>query len=266
MTMLDRMRRHKNWLKWSLLVCLTLSCSTSQLPGTNAALTGGDTLASVDSKTITVAEYRRRYLAQVNAYRASYGGNVTDALLQQMQVPQTVLQQMIQENAEIGEAERLGIVVSDAEVRAQVLAIPGLQENGHFIGEDRYRQVLRAQDPPMTPADFEQAVRQSLLIDKLRAGTTEWMAISDAELEREYKHRNEKVTLNVVSILADNFKKEINPSDADSSAHFDASKEQYRVPEQRKVKVVRFVNTDAATKITVPRADVEKYYSEHLGQ
>src|ERR1051325_8929089 len=98
MTMLDRMRRHKNWLKWSLgLVCVTFvvfyvpSFLGSDNPGTGSA----DRLASVDSRTITGAEFRRRYLAQVNAYRQSYGGNLSDAILQQMQVPQQVLQQLI---------------------------------------------------------------------------------------------------------------------------------------------------------------------------
>jgi regulator of protease activity HflC (stomatin/prohibitin superfamily) len=90
-----------------------------------------------------VTDFRRRYQAQVNAYRASYGGSLSDAILQQMQVPQQVLQQMIEENAEIAEAEKMGIAVTDAEVRAQIVAIPGLQENGAFIGEQRYVALLR---------------------------------------------------------------------------------------------------------------------------
>ena len=49
------------------------------------------------------------------------------------------------------EAERAGITVSDAEVRVQIMAIPGLQENGQFIGEERYRQLLAQQNPPITP-------------------------------------------------------------------------------------------------------------------
>ena len=167
-------------------------------------------------------------MAQVQAYRSSYGGNLTDDILQQMQVPQQVLQQMIQEKAELAEAERAGITVSDAEVRAQIVAIPGLQQNGQFIGEDRYRALLAQQNPPMSPADFEQSVRESLMLDKFRAGLTEWMTVSDAELEREYKRRNEKVTLDVVAVLADNFKTQVNPSDADISAHYDKNKEQYR--------------------------------------
>lgn len=271
MTMLDTMRRHKNILKWTLAL-VVLAFVLLYIPSfldTGAATGGaatGDTLATVDSKPVTVADFRRRYQAQVNAYRASYGGNLTDALLQQMQVPQQVLQQMIQENAEVTEAERQGITATDAEVRAQIFAIPGLQENGQFIGEDRYRQLLRAQVPPMTPADFERNVRQSLILDKFRAGLTEWMAIADADLEREYKKRNEKVTLDVVAILADNFKTQVNPTDADIAARYEQHKESYRVPEQRKIKFVRVNTADVAAKIKVPKTDVEAFYNEHLGQ
>ena len=105
--------------------------------------------------------------------------------------------------------------------------------------KQRYRQLLAQQNPPMTPADFERTVRDSLVLDKFRAGLTEWMSVSDAELEREYKRRNEKVTLDVVAVLADNFKTQVNPTDAEISSHFDANKESYRIPDRRKVKFVR---------------------------
>src|SRR5439155_24471009 len=269
MTMLDRMRRHKNWLKWSLaLVCLTFVVFyiPSFLRTDTSAANTADRVATVDARSVTVAEFRRRYLAQVNAYRQSYGGNLSDAVLQQLQVPQQVLQQMIEENAEIAEAQKMGITASDEEVRQQIMSIPGLQENGHFIGEDRYRALLRAQDPPMTPADFEQTVRQGIMLDKFRAGLTEWMAISDQELEHEYKQKNEKVVLDIVAILADNFKNQVNPSDAEIAAHFDANKEKYRIPEQRKIKFVRIETANVASKIKIPREEVERYYNEHLGQ
>src|SRR5256885_6038493 len=121
MTMLDRMRRHKNWLKWSLaLVCLTFVVFyiPSFLRTDQTAASSPDRVASVGSRTVSVNDFRRRYMAQVNAYRSSYGANLNDAVLQQLQVPQQVLQSMIEENAEIAEAEKMGISVSDAEVRA----------------------------------------------------------------------------------------------------------------------------------------------------
>ena len=268
MTMLDRMRRHKGWLKWSLaLVVVTFIWLyiPAEYTGVNQGLSG-DRLATVDSRAISVTDFRRRYVAQVQAYRNSYGGNLTDDILQQMQVPQQVLQQMIQEKAELAEAERAGITVSDAEVRAQIVAIPGLQENGQFIGEQRYRQLLSQQVPPMTPADFEQSVRESLMLDKFRAGLTEWMTVSDADLEREYKRRNEKVTLDVVAVLADNFKTQITPTDAEISGHYDKNKEQYRIPDRRRIKFVRISPAELAAKIQVSKADVERSYNEQLGK
>ena len=113
MTMLDRMRRHKGWLKWSLaLVVLTFVWLyiPAEYTGIDQGMgLPGDRLATIDSRSISVTDFRRRYMAQVQAYRSSYGGNLTDDILQQMQVPQQVLQQMIQEKAELAEAERAGI-------------------------------------------------------------------------------------------------------------------------------------------------------------
>jgi peptidyl-prolyl cis-trans isomerase D len=268
MTMLDRMRRHKGWLKWSLAL-VVLAFIVLYFPEfvgpTQSLRPSGDRLATIDSRSVSVADFQRRYRAQVQAYRSSYGGNLTEELLQQMQVPQQVLQQMIQENAEISEAERAGITVSDVEVRSQIMSIPALQEQGVFIGEERYRQLLAQQNPPVTPAAFESSVRESLMLERFRSGVTEWMSVSDTELEREYKRRNEKVVLDVVAILADNFKTQVTPTDAEISAHFDSNKETYRVPDRRKIRFVRINPNELAAKIKVTREDVERNYNERLG-
>jgi len=60
MTMLDRMRRHRNWLKWSLgLVCLAFVIfyipDFLQTPTTDLAAT--DTVAVVEGQEISGAEF-----------------------------------------------------------------------------------------------------------------------------------------------------------------------------------------------------------------
>ena len=158
MTMLDRMRRHKAWLQWSL-VLVVLAFIIFYIPdflrssGTDAA--AGDTIASVEGRTITSGDFRRTYQAQLQAYRSAYGGNMSEQLLKQLGIEQQILQQMVDEQASVAEARRVGIEVSDEEVRQRIFAIPAFQENGHFIGDQRYQQLLRMQRPPLTPADFE---------------------------------------------------------------------------------------------------------------
>ena len=110
--MLDRMRRHRDWLKWSLgLVCLAfvIFYIPDFLRGTGADAASGDTVAKVEGHEITAGEFRRTYQAQLQAYRSAYGGNMNDQLLKQLGIEQQILQQMVDERAALAEAERLGI-------------------------------------------------------------------------------------------------------------------------------------------------------------
>ena len=61
----------------------------------------------------------------------------------------------------VAEARRQGISVSDVEVRERILAIPAFQENGQFIGEERYRQMLQFNNPPLTTTEFEDNLRRA---------------------------------------------------------------------------------------------------------
>ena len=72
MTMLDGMRRHRGWLKWSLgLVCLTFVLFYVPSFMTNGGIAGvtgaqsDDTVATVDGHEITAGEYRRLYAQQL---------------------------------------------------------------------------------------------------------------------------------------------------------------------------------------------------------
>jgi peptidyl-prolyl cis-trans isomerase D len=205
MTMLDRMRRHRDWLKWSLgLVCVAfvLFYIPDFLQGTGADAASSDTITSIGGHKITVGEFRRSYQAQLQAYRSAYGGQMNEQLLKQLGIENQILQQMVDERAALAEADRLGIVVSDEEVRRRILATPAFQENGAFIGETRYQQLLRMQRPPMTASQFEDNVRRSLAVDKLRSSVTDWLSVADKDLESEYRRRNNKVKLAVVGLTA----------------------------------------------------------------
>src|SRR2546422_4172665 len=162
MTMLDRMRRHRNWLKWSLaLVCLAfvIFYIPDFLRSSGADAASSDMIARVEGHDITAGEFRRTYQAQLQAYRSAYGANMSEQLLKQLGVDQQILQQMVDERAALAEADRLGISVNDEEVRQRIFALPAFQQNGAFIGDQRYRQLLRMQNPPMTPPEFEDGLR-----------------------------------------------------------------------------------------------------------
>ena len=267
--MLDRMRRHRDWLKWSLgLVCVAfvLFYIPDFLQGTGADAASSDTLARIEGQKITGNEFRRAYQAQLQAYRSAYGGQMSEQLLKQLGVENQILQQMVDERAALAEADRLGIKVSDEEVRQRILATPAFQENGAFIGETRYQQLLRMQRPPMTASEFEDNVRRSLAVDKLRSSVTDWLSIADKDLEGEYRRRNDKVKLSVVGITADTFRPQVTATDAEVSTYFDAHKDDFKIPEKRKIKYLLIDIDQLRSKITIPAADVQQAYNTNIEQ
>src|SRR5436190_3683271 len=269
MTMLDRMRRHRDWLKWSLgLVCVAfvLFCLPDFLRGSGADAASGDTVAKVEGREISGADFRRTYQAQLQAYRSAYGGNMSDQLLKQLGIEQQILQQMVDERAALAEAERLGIEVSDEEVRQRIFAMPAFQENGGFIGEPRYQQLLRMQRPPMMPSEFETNVRRGLTVEKLRASLTDWLSVPDKELEQVYRRRNDKVKLAVVTFTADSFRTQATASDADVAGYFEGHKDDFKIPEKRKIRYLLLDLEAMRAKVVVPAADIEKAYNSGIEQ
>jgi peptidyl-prolyl cis-trans isomerase D len=266
--MLDRMRRHKNWLKWSL-VLVVLAFIALYIPASNNPANGAglsEAVATVDGSDVTVAEFRQAYNRQMEAYRSAYGANMDERLLRQLGIDQRILQQLVEEEIAVAEARRLGITASDEEVTARILAIPAFQENGQFIGHERYRQMLQMQNPPLRESDFEEQVRRSITMEKLQAAVTNWISISDADVEAAFRKRNEKVKLAVVNFPADKFRESVQATEQDVTDWFESHKDDYRVPEKRKVKYALIDIQAIRDRITVSPQDVQRFYEDNAQQ
>jgi peptidyl-prolyl cis-trans isomerase D len=269
MTMLDRMRRHRGWLKWSLAIVVVsfvlLYIPSFMRDGAQGAASNA-VVADVEGREITAAQFRRTYQQQMAAYRQSYGANVDDKLLKQLGIDQRIVQQMIQEEASLAEAQRLGIKASDAEVRERILALPAFQESGQFIGDQRYRQLLRMQNPPMRPDEFEDQVRRSIVVEKLQAALTGWMTVADTDVDTEFKKRNEKVKVQVVSFPADKFREGVVATDAEVAKYFEDHKESYRIGEKRKIRYLTIDQEGLRAKATVTGQQIERAYNDNIQQ
>jgi peptidyl-prolyl cis-trans isomerase D len=265
MTMLDRMRRHKNWLKWSLFLVVVafIALYFPDFIGTNATGSLNAEVARVGDERITAGTFQRVYQRQMQAYSQAYGGSVNAQLLKQLGIDQQILRQLIDERAAVAEARRLGLTVSDAEVAHRIMAIPAFQQNGVFAGEEFYAQVLGSQRPPLTKAEFEDNLREALLVDKLRTALTEWVTVSDADIDLEFRRRNEKVKAELVVFSADAFRAQVALTDDDVAKYFEANKETYRTGERRKIRYVLVDVESLRARATVLPTEVEKYYRDN---
>ncbi|MBV9572769.1 MAG: peptidyl-prolyl cis-trans isomerase, partial [Acidobacteriales bacterium] len=112
---------------------------------------------------------------------------------------------------------------------------------------------------------FEQAVKDEILADKVRALVTGSAVISDAEIRQEFEKQNSKVKFSYALFRKDDILKEINPTDLELRAFYDRNKAGYNnsIPEKRKLRYVLIdtVRIEAQTPITPD--DLQGYYRQH---
>ena len=267
--MLDGMRRHKGWLKWSLaLVCLTFVFL--YVPGfvDQGPMAGlpNTVLARVGEHELTVMQFRQVYRQQLQAYRLQAGGEVTEDLLRQLGVDRQILQQLINELLQLTEAQRAGLQVTDAEIRHRIVTLPGFQENGRFIGEQSYLRLLQSQNPAVSPTEFEEEIRRQLLVERLQATVTQWVNISDDEVEAEHRRRNEKVKVDVIAFRGDDFRDDVEASDEDIELLYEEESLVYQVPEKRRLRFLLLDEAALADSITPSDNEIQDYYDFNLSQ
>lgn len=106
------------------------------------AIPGGE-IANVAGVSISAQQFVQRYRAQERLYRAQLGNQFDPGLMKQLGLDEMVLQGLVQETLLGVEANRQGLVVTDDELREQILEDPSFQASGQFIGREAYLRLLQ---------------------------------------------------------------------------------------------------------------------------
>jgi peptidyl-prolyl cis-trans isomerase D len=202
-----------------------------QSPGTGEIST--DTLATVGDQAVSVADVRQK----LNEYEQR---NQIPKMMEPY-VAQQILQQFVYQKEIEYEAKRLGITVSDQERADRIRQfLPTAFNGGTFVGIDRYSAEVQARFQLTVPV-FEELIRQGLLEEKFRKLVTDGISVGPAELQDEFRYKNEKVKLDYTLIKPEDLEAKITPDEAEIKASYEKNKSKYQVPEKR---VVRYALVD----------------------
>ena len=186
-------------------------------------------------------------------------------------VERQVGQQLVQQKILLAEAEKLGISASDDDV-VQFLHQGQfgqfLYPNGQFIGTESYTNFI-AQQFNMSVTEFEQELKDQILVRRLQALITAGVTVSDKEVRDAYRTENIKIKFDYAVISADDLRKTINPSDSDLSAFFTKNAARYAtaVPEQRKITYFAFTPDQMPGGAPqVSQQEIQQYFKAHASE
>lgn len=214
-----------------------------------------DVVAEVGGQPITIVDVRTQLA------RIQQTGAIPQAL--QSLYAQQVLNQLVFDKALQFEAARIGIRVTDQERADRIRQLVPDAFNGNtFVGRDAYER-LTLERFGLGMQEFEDTISRSLVTEKFQQLATDGITVSPAEVEQEFRRRNEKVKLSYVVIKPDELQAKINVSDADLASHFEKNKARYTVPERRSVRYGLLDTTMLRLHTAVSDAEIQAYYNQN---
>jgi len=258
-----------------LLLIICASMVITLIPGGLGGDVFGGTpgrgiIAKVDGADLTSDEVRTtaRQMAQQDAQRyGEMAAKLMPFLIQQE--TQRAVEQLISRQALLSEAQRMGLRVTPEEVKDELqhgrysaTFFPG----GTFIGQVEYEDMLQRAN--LTPAKFEQAVGDDIMLTKLQALISGSASVSDTEIHAQFIKENSKVKFDYAVLKQDDLRKALHPTEEELKAFYESHKTTYAnsIPEKRKVKYAVIDTAKAESGVQVTSDDLRSYYDQHLDQ
>lgn len=217
----------------------------------------GSKIAYVNGDLISGLEYQATYRNMLLALQRQYKDYWNEDLIEVFQLKQKALDSLIDKRLISQEAGRLGLKVNDDEIADAIYRYPAFQVNGEF-DENRYRSLLNFNR--MEPADFEAGIGSELLGEKIGHFIKSFLPVTDEEVIEYYTFQNEKINLGVVAFNPEDFKAEVEATQADKEEYFEKHKEEYRIPEQIKIAYLILDPSDFEDKVSVAEGEIADYY------
>jgi peptidyl-prolyl cis-trans isomerase D len=255
--------KYLSWVLWVVIALFVLFVFVdfgSGVRNSNVAA-GRNSAAKVGSRTVTMADFERQYRQMEQLYGQMYGGQLTPEIAKQLQLPLQALNRAVNEQVLLAEAERLGLHVTDEELRDKILEQPVfVDDQGRFIGEGKYAQILAANK--YTVSSFEAELRNQILREKLNDALRNGIYIGDDEIEKSYRDQVEKAKIRYVQLPRTQFQ-DVQPTPAEVSAYFDAHKAEYKLPEQREGAYLLVEPDRLRDQVSLSDKEMQDYYNQH---
>jgi peptidyl-prolyl cis-trans isomerase D len=211
-------------------------------------------LAYVNGDPIYYQQFATVYRQVIESYRNRFK-DFNEEWIKKLNLKQTVLNQLIERKLLLQEAKKTGLIVTDMELWQSINQL--FQKKGQF--DPRwYKEILARYH--YTPEQFEDSLRQDLIISKLTNIIQSLAHVSDVESYETYRWLNQKINLEFAVFDPKDFEKKIKLDKKAMKNYFAKHKNDYLIPRQLKLAYVKISFSDFLKEIKLSNEEVNKYY------
>jgi peptidyl-prolyl cis-trans isomerase D len=222
-----------------------------------------NTIASVGKVRISADHYYTVLMQRLEQMKREFK-DLDRKFIQQIGVPQQVLEQLIQQTLLLQVAQDLGLEALDEEIRQKIISYPVFQKDGKFIGFEEYKKILEWNR--ISVSEFEENLKKEVILQKVVQVLTAGTPVTQEEIWENYKNENESAKLEYAFIENDDIELEDEPGAGEIQKFFEENKEKFKIPEKREGEYIFFKTEDLKSEIELTEAEIEKYYKDNLSQ
>lgn len=248
--------RAKGWFAWAIIILISIPFA---LWGIQSYLdVGGEPIAAqVNGQKISERELDQQVQTARIQLRERLGAAYDPAQFDDKRLRQEVLDDMIQEAVLVDVSRRMGLRVSDQELRAQIMNEPAFQADGRF-DKAAYEQAVQYQG--LSTAMFEEQLRQRIVGAQLRMAVAGSELVTKVERDQYQRLTGQQRELAWLRIPVARFQGEEPIDDQAITAYYDANPARFQVPEQVKLDYLILDVAGLADQTVVSDEEVRRAY------
>lgn len=207
--------------------------------------------------------FRQRVdMVRVNV-RNRMGENFDAKAFESVESKRQILDGLIDQQVLQFAADNADIAIGDGDVRRAIEAIPAFQVDGAF-NVDRYRLMLAAEQPPLSPSEFDARIRDGLRTNLIPSGISDSAFVTNSEIDTLLRLLGERRDVNFVMMPMP--EADTAPvTEAQIKAWYDAHRSDFRQPETVQLE---YVEVDGSTlpKPASDEAALRRLYQEQIAK
>ncbi len=251
--------KHLSWTLWLVIITFIVGFSMSDFFSKKDP-TMSD-LLKVGDESIRRDKFEQQLYLTLDNYNAQFQNKLTQTTINQLRIPEQVLQNLISSTIVYHEAMRMGLTVSNEELGRQLTSHPSFQHEGKFIGRDNYERLLGMRR--IRVIDFEENFRRDILLDKLKQIVTAGISIDETSLRDLFIQQSDQVELDYIALTPDFIKEEFDHSAEEVEAFYAANKEDYMSSEMRSGRFLILPFEAMRPQLKLEDDDLFEYYRDN---
>lgn len=212
----------------------------------------GSSVAKVGEVEVPMSDLQKEYSRIFELYNQMFGGKLDKEQAKQLGIEDQALNNLLTQALFLNYAKEVGLRVGDEEVAKEVSQIESFYEDGRF-SQDIYKRVLAQNN--LKPSDFEESIRKSILIEKIRDIIKPRLTDLEKEAINAAFYMQNRLRVEVLDI--DDFSPAIIESEL--KEFWEKNKENYPTAKEYEIEAILVKNSDTE----VSHDEVVKYYEEN---